>query len=80
MKTISTREFTANPDRYFDMAREQDVRIRKGRQVFHLICEPPISPQPFLEPDDDLRNAITIDEFLRRFDEKLDKKWAARQK
>ncbi len=40
MKTISTREFTANLDVYFDLARQQDVRIRKGRLVFHLICEP----------------------------------------
>jgi hypothetical protein len=41
MKTISNREFVANPDLYFDMACDEDeVRITKGRQVFYLICEP----------------------------------------
>ena len=36
MKTISNREFAGNLDHYFDMAREQDVRIRRGKQVFSL--------------------------------------------
>ncbi len=66
MRTISTHEFSANPDLYLDMACEQDVYIQKGQQVFHLTCEPPIPPQPFLEPDDDFRRAITIDEFKKR--------------
>ena len=36
MKTISNREFLAHPEMYFDMAREQEVRIRRGKQVFSL--------------------------------------------
>ncbi len=79
MRTISNSEFVANPDMYFGMAREQDVRIRKGRQMFRLVHEPP-AEQPFLEPDDELRRAITIDEFLDRFDERLKQKWAERRK
>ena len=39
MKTITNREFAGNLDHYFGMASEQEVRIRKGRQVFSLIRE-----------------------------------------
>ncbi len=65
MRTISNREFVANPEMYLGIAgRQQDVRIRKGRKTFHLPCDPPVPPQPILEPDDDLRRAITFDELL----------------
>ena len=81
MRTISNSEFVANPEIYFDMAREQEVRIRRGRQIFNLTCEPPITPQPILEPDDDLRRAITMDEFKEKvltMVDRLDKKYARR--
>ncbi len=65
MRTISNREFVANPEMYLGIAsRQQDVRIRKGRKIFHLTCEPPAPQQPILEPDDDLRRAITFYELL----------------
>ncbi len=67
MKTISAREFVANPELYLGIAREQEVRVKKGREMFHIVYEaatPPLPPQPFLEPDDDLRRAITFDELL----------------
>jgi hypothetical protein len=80
MKTISNREFVANPELYLGMATEQDVRITKGRRVFHLTCEPEHDLQPVLQPDDELRRAITCEELLRRIDEDLDRKWAERRK
>ncbi len=64
MKTISNREFCANPDLYMGVAKEQDVRIRRGRTMFRLVCEPPAPQQPVHQPDDKLRNAITFDELL----------------
>ncbi len=39
MRTISNSEFAANPDMYFDLARLQDVRVKKGREVFHIVHE-----------------------------------------
>ncbi len=39
MKTISNREFVANPEMYLCIAREQEVRVKKGRDVFSLIRE-----------------------------------------
>ena len=81
MRTISNREFVANPEMYFGMAREQDVRIRKGREIFHLVYEPPVPPQPILEPDDDLCRAISAEEFREKLVEamkRVDEKYARR--
>ncbi len=64
MKTISSREFAANPEMYLGMARQQDVLVKKGRDMFHIVYRPPVPQQPVLEPDDDLRRAITFDELL----------------
>ncbi len=61
MRTISNREFAAHPEMYLDMAQDNDVRIRKGRKMFRLVYETPVEQQ-ILAPDDDLRNAVTIDE------------------
>ncbi len=80
MKTISSREFVANPDLYMGLAKEQDVRIRRGQRVYHLICEPLAPRQPVLEPDDDLRNSITGEELLKRIHAGLERKWAERRK
>ncbi len=81
MKTISNREFCANPDLYMGVAKEQDVRIRRGRRVYHLICEPPADEQPLLAPDDDLRRALSAEEFRERLEERMrrvDEKYARR--
>lgn len=64
MKTISNSEFLAHPEKYLDMAVEQNIRIQKGREMFYLTCEPSVGEQPILEPDDDLRGAITGEELL----------------
>ncbi len=81
MKTISNREFVANPDLYMGLAKEQDVRIRRGRRVFHLSCEPLAPAQPVHLPDEQLRRAISMDEFKERalaMVDRLDDKYARR--
>ena len=80
MRPISKNEFAARPDHYLDLAREQDVRIRRGRTVYHLVCEPLATEQPLLAPDEKLRNAITAEELLRRIHAGLERKWAERRK
>ncbi len=37
MKTISNSEFLANPEMWLDEAREQDVCVKKGNAMFHII-------------------------------------------
>ncbi len=81
MRTISNREFIANPEMYLGMATQQEVRVRKGQRVIRLVNEPPVRRQPILEADDDLRRAISMDEFkervlveIDRLDEKYSRK------
>jgi hypothetical protein len=65
MTVISSKEFVANEDKYFDMALSEDVCIKRDEYLFHLVCTPgSIDEQKILKPDDDLRRAITKDELL----------------
>ena len=79
MKTISNREFCANPDLYMGVAAEQEVRVRRGRMTYRIICEPPATEQPILEPDDDYRRAISIDELKERMSVSIHKFFADKQ-
>jgi hypothetical protein len=76
MRTITNSEFTANPGLWLGMASRQDVRIRKGRDIYRLIHETPaetLDQTPLLEPDDDLRRAISAEEFRKGVLEIVDK-------
>ena len=67
MTIVSAKEFNTNQEKYFDMAENEDIYIKRGNGMFHLIYRPVeihYPEQPILEPDDNLRTAITIDEFL----------------
>jgi hypothetical protein len=79
MRTISGSEFLAHPEKYLNMAVEQDVRIQKGREMFHIVYAPPVDEQPILQPDDDLRRALSANEFREKLKvvlEGVDRKFA----
>ncbi len=62
MTIVSTKEFNANPKKYFDLAVNEQVYIKRGRIRFRLT--PDETKRKYKAPDDDLRRAITMDEFL----------------
>ena len=68
MTVITSKEFASNQKKYFDMAVNEEVCIKRGTNRYQLMYNPiertKIPEQPILEPDDDLRNAITMDELL----------------
>jgi len=66
MTLISSKEFAADQEKYFDMALNEDVYIERGGNMFYLLYKTASKEQVYLEPDDDLRNAISGDEFKRR--------------
>jgi len=70
MTVVSTKEFSANQEKYFDMALDEQVFVKRGDYMFHIICSNidaiSMKEQAILEPDDDLRNAITKEEFKKR--------------
>jgi hypothetical protein len=69
MTIVSNKEFAINQKKYFDMAVNEDIVIKRGKNIFHLIYTPVekcYSEQPVLEPDDDFYNAISGDEFKKK--------------
>ena len=81
MTVVSTMEFKTNQDKYFDMAENEDICIKRGNSMFQLMYRPMeihYPEQPILEPDDDLRRAITAEELLERIHEDIRKKFASR--
>jgi len=79
MTLVSSKEFIADEDKYFDLALNGGVCIQRGDFMYHLVSAPfekQYPPQPFLEPDDDLRRAITMDELLERVLVDIDKFYA----
>jgi len=81
MTVGSSRDCAGNLEKYFDMARNEDVCIKRGSSMFYLIYQPTetqYTKQVVLEPDDSLRNAITAEELLKRVHEDIHSKFASR--
>jgi hypothetical protein len=70
MTVVNSKEFATNHEKYFDLALDEQVYIKKGDYMFHIICSNfdtvNVKKQPVLEPDDDLRSGITKEEFKER--------------
>ena len=65
MTVVSSKEFIKNEDKYFDLALDGNICIKKGDSMFYLSYapfEPQYPEQPVLAPDDDLRSAIPMTE------------------
>jgi len=82
MTVVNTKEFNTHLDRYFDIAESEDIVITRGRNMFHLICQPVEKTrqpeQVILEPDDNLRSAITFDVLLERTYEDIHQMFATK--
>jgi len=69
MTVVTTKEFNTNQKRYFDLAKNEQIVIRRGKSMFHLahrLAETQYPEQEILAPDDDLRSGITKEEFKER--------------
>ena len=61
MKVINHNELRDNTKMYLDLAKTEDIIIRRGKdETFYLTGE------RLLEPDEDLKRAITMDELYER--------------
>ena len=38
MTVVNSKEFSTNQKRYFDMAMKDELFIKRGKNIFHLIC------------------------------------------
>ena len=82
MTLVSSKEFIADEAKNFDLALNGGVCIQQGDFMHHLVSAPfekQYPPQPFLEPDDDLRRAITGEELKRRMRTSISKFFASKK-
>jgi hypothetical protein len=64
MTVISSKEFAINQKKYLDLAMMEDVLIKRGKNKF--IVSNAKEYDEVLEPDDDFRRAISMEEFKQR--------------
>ena len=77
MTVVSTQDFVANHNRYFDLAIDEQVVVKHGNYRFNIVCdiEP---PQKILQPDENLCRAITAEELVKGIHEDIRRKFASR--
>jgi len=65
MTVVSSKEFATNQTKYFNLATNEQVVIKRGKNMFHLICKPVENNEKrvYYEPDDDFYRSISADEF-----------------
>ena len=66
MTLVSSKEFSVNQDRYFDLAKNEDVFIKRNENRYRLVYEMQHPEQEILEPDEDFYRAITMEELRKR--------------
>jgi len=77
MTIVSSKEFVTNEDAYFDLAMNEEVFVKRDNIMF-IITRANDSRKKYLEPDDDLRRAITGEELLTGIYEDLEKFFAGK--
>ena len=63
MTVVSSKEFAIEQDKYLDLAANEQVYIQR-RDCLFIVKKVDEPGKKYKEPDDDLRRAITMDEFL----------------
>jgi len=69
MTVVSSKEFATKPAKYYNLAVNEQVIIKRGNNMFHLMCANGRHINEYdevLEPDEDFHRAITMDELRRR--------------
>ena len=73
MTIVSSKEFVTNQKKYFDLAVNDKVFIKRGKNTFHLLCttvdnitveETDVKERVYYEPDEDFYKSISMDELL----------------
>ena len=76
MTVISSKEFAANQTRYYNLAQNEQLGIKRGKNMYHLKYINGHNANEYDEisdPDEDLNRAISADEFNNRCLKFIDK-------
>ncbi|MDR2205085.1 MAG: hypothetical protein LBE36_02850 [Flavobacteriaceae bacterium] len=80
MTVVSSKEFITHQKRYFDLALNEQVFVKRGKNMFHIMHTNSVDETGedivYCEPDDDLRRSITKDELLKGIFEDMEKIFA----
>jgi len=80
MTVISSREFVANQNKYFDMALNEDVCIKRGEDMFRLmynfIDKTDVKKRVYYSPDEDFYRSISMEELRASVHEHIHKLFA----
>ena len=67
MTVVNSREFAMNQNKYYNLAVNDDVFIKRGKNMFHLMCtnddSTTLKKRVYYEPDEDFYRSISADEF-----------------
>ena len=70
MTVVSSKEFASHQKKYYDLAVNEEVGIRRGKNMFLLTCsnmnKAGVKERVYYEPDEDFYNSITMDDLLER--------------
>ena len=81
MTVVSSKEFATNQTKYYNLALSEQVGIKRGKNMFHLMGINGHNKHEYneeLEPDADFYNAISKDELLKGIHEDLEKFFASK--
>jgi len=80
MTIVGSRKFAINQEKYFDLAVNEDVCIKRGGAMFHLTYNPAedinVKERVYYEPDEDFYRSITKEELLKGIHEDIHKMFA----
>ena len=72
MTVVSNKEFVTNQEKYFDLALNEQVFVKKGGNIFILTCASnQEKPDVICELDEDFYRSISIDELHKRVKEDI---------
>ena len=74
MTVVSSKEFANHQDKYFDMAMDEQVFVkRENDNIMFIVTR---DNKEYSSPNDDLRGAISIDEVFDKVKDNIRKKYA----
>ena len=69
MTVVSSREFASNQSKYYNLAVDNDILIKRGKNMFRLMRtseeNTPIKKRVYYEPDEDFYRSISAEEFRK---------------
>ena len=63
MQVITSTDFAAHQDKYFDMAIDHDICVKRGQNLFQITYQPIVEEPIYFEPDEDFYRSLSMEEF-----------------